>query len=85
MLVLLTGGPFDGRDFEVTANFKSTLHLSDPRSAPVHPDPRLPEVVTSRYRPTSRKAADGRVIYEFVAPKAAGLNAQAGPPSAATS
>lgn len=69
MKVLLTGGPFDGCDYDVNTNFKSTLHISDPSKPPVHPDPRVQEEVAFRYRPGGRKTDDGRGIYEFVPPK----------------
>lgn len=66
----LTGGPFDGSDYDVSTNFKSTLHISDPSKLLVHPDPRVPEEVAFRYRPSPRETHDGRVVYEFVLPKA---------------
>jgi hypothetical protein len=66
MHVLLSGGPFDGVDYEVETNLKSTLHISDPSQPPVRSDPRTVESVSFRYRPSRRKADDGRTIYEFI-------------------
>lgn len=71
MLVLLVGGPFDGRDYEVQTNFKSTLHITDPEKPPMHPDPRIEQQTSYRYRPTPRTAETGQVIYEFVGSPAA--------------
>ncbi|OAI40371.1 hypothetical protein AYO38_05905 [bacterium SCGC AG-212-C10] len=69
MLVLLSGGPFDGVEYDVRTNFQSTLHITDPSLPPIRSDPRTKEAVSFRYRPGPRKTDDGRAIYDYVADK----------------